>query len=264
MRTPVLVFLCLLFPAIGQADGWTPPKNPDPSAILEEAKADATAGKYEVALAKQIWYHENALKLNPGQSGVRLSFALMQWIELGESYPPALEKLIEIRDETEKQIRDENRLRIRFEDFHDFTALNQTLRQEERTVEVFKWLSEKNAEDAKTMYGISEAALIKQKEYQLCGKYIDPEKDVERIGESYTSGLTLSKRFGKSHQDFVEQKIVNDAAMLVAILVKNDRLPEAQEAADEFKKLVTDGKLLKKLERELDAAMNGTVPAPWP
>lgn len=264
MRTPVLVFLCFLFPVIGQADDWTPPENPDPSVILQEAKADATAGKHEVALAKQIWYHENALKLDPGQTGVRLSFALSQWLELGESYPPALEKLIEIRDETEKKIRDENRLRIRFEDFHDFTALNKILRQEERTVEVFKWLSEKNVEDAKTMYGISAAALIKHKEYELCGKYIDPEADVVRIGEGYTSGLAMSKRFGKMHQDFVDKKVVNDAATLVAILVKTDRIPEATEAADALKKLVTDAKLLKKLERELDAAMNGTVPTPWP
>ena len=264
MRTPVLVFLCLLLPAIGQADGWTPPENPDPSVILQEAKADATAGNYQVALAKQIWYHENAVRLSSDQSAVRLSFALSHWLELCENYPPALEKLIEIRDETEKKIRDENRIRVRFEDFQDFTALNKTLRQEGRTVDVFRWLSEKNVEDARRMYGISEPALIRQKEYELCGKYIDPEADVERIGENYTSGLTMSKRFGKVHQDFVEKKVVNEAAMLVAILVKNDRIPEASEAANELKSLVTDAKLLKKLERELDASMSGIVPAPWP
>ncbi len=114
------------------------------------------------------------------------------------------------------------------------------------------------------MYGISEAALIKHKEYELCGKFIDPEADVERIGESYKSGLTLSQRFGKSHQDYVDKKVVNEAALLVAILVKNDRIPEAKEAADELKTYVTDGKLLKKLNRELDAALSGIVPKPWP
>ena len=62
---------------------------------------------------------------------------------MGEVYPPALEKLVEIRDKTVEKIRDEKQIRVRFEDFHDFTALNDTLRQEVRTVEAFKWVSEK-------------------------------------------------------------------------------------------------------------------------
>ena len=222
------------------------------------------SGNYAEALAKHLWYHENAVKISPGQSGVRLSFALISWLELGEDYPPALEKMIEIRDETEKKIRDKSRIRVRFEDFHDFTALNKTLKQEERTVEVFKWLSEADAEDARRMYGISEAALIKSEEYELCGKYIDPDKDVARIGENYRHGLQMTNRFGRSYQDYVDRKFVNDAAMLIAILVKNDRLPEAKEAEEKLKGFVTDAKLSNKLESALDAAMNGTVPTPWP
>lgn len=191
------------------------------------------------------------------------SFTLRQWLELGENHPPALEKLLEVRDRIEKKICDKKQTRVRFEDFQEFAAFKSTLRQEERTVETFKWLSEKSEEDAQRMYGFSEVALIRHKEYELCGRFIDPEADVARIGESYVSGLTLSKRFGKSHQDFVDKKVVNEAAILVAILVQNDRIPEAREAADDLKTFVTDDKLLKKLERELDAALNGTVPKPW-
>ena len=138
------------------------------------------------------------------------------------------------------------------------------LRQEERTVEVFKWLSKASEEDARKMYGISKAALIKHHEYELCGKYVDAEADVERIGESYALGLTMKNRFGKAHHDFVEKKFVNDSATLVAILVKTGRAGEAKEAAKKLKGVVTDAKLSKKLKRELDAALDGTVPAPWP
>ena len=59
-----------------RGDEWTPPENPNPFAIMQEAVADTDAGQYEVALAKQVWYHENATKLQPAQSGIRLSFAL--------------------------------------------------------------------------------------------------------------------------------------------------------------------------------------------
>jgi len=260
----LMLFITFLAPVSGLADDWSPPENPDPSAIKREAKADIAKGNYSVALAKHLWFHENATTLKPSLSGVRLSFALSQWLELGEAYPPALEKLKEVRDATEKKIRDEKRVRVRFQDFHDFVALNKTLRQEKRTADTFKWLYESDPEDAKRVYGVSEAALIKQKEYAMCGEFLEPERDVERIGEGYASGLKSVKRFGNSYKNYLEKKIVNESATLVAILVKNGRGEEATAAATELRGFVSDSKLSKKLARALDAALGGTVPKPWP
>lgn len=254
----------LLLPTISLADEWTPPKNPDPSTIMREARADTARGNYEVALAKQLWYHDNAVKLQPSQSGVRRSFALSYWLELGEVYPPALEKMRQIRDETENRIRDENHVRVNFEDFHDFVALNRTLRQEERTAKIFKWLDEADEQDAKRMFNVAEPALIKQKAYELCGKYIDPDHDVSRIGDSYAQGLKMAKRFGKKYQEFVKKKLLNDAAILVAILAKNNRHAEAKNVAENVRKFVSDAKLSTKLKRALDSALTGSVPTPWP
>ena len=47
--------------AVARAD-WTPPQNPNPDEILEEARADTEAGRYEDALAKHVWLHLNAQK----------------------------------------------------------------------------------------------------------------------------------------------------------------------------------------------------------
>jgi hypothetical protein len=80
---------------------WAPPANPDPHKILDEAQDDARAGRYADALAKHVWFHENALKYEPSLAGVRLSFALGYWVAFGNSYPPALQKLKSIRDETD-------------------------------------------------------------------------------------------------------------------------------------------------------------------
>lgn len=263
MRQLIFVMsLCL--PVVVFADDWTPPENPDLSAILQEAKKDASDGNYELALAKQIWFHENAVRLQPSMSAVRRSFALSNWLELGENFPPALKKMREVRDETEEKIRDEDRVRVRFSDFHDFVALNATLRQEERTAETFKWLHESDPEDAKRVYHIAEASLIKQKDYELCGQYIEPEKDAKQIGESYISGLESAKRFGQHHLDFVERKIVNDAAILVGLLVINDRAEEAKEIATELEGYVRDDNLSKKLKRALENSLKGIVPKPWP
>ena len=260
----ILFLFCSLSLTIARADDWQPPENPDPTIILREAKSDAAKGDYEVALAKHLWYHDNATKLQPSQSGVRLSFALSYWLQLGENYPPALAKLREVRDETEARVRDENLVRVRFQDFHDLAALNKTLREEERTADTFQWLSEIDAEDARRVYGISEAALVKQREFALCGKYIVPDESVSHIGESYRRGLKSAKRFGNKHQDYVNKKIVNDSAMLVAILVQNDRMEEAKEVAAELKQIVAAPALLKKLERAIDDSLSGVVPTPWP
>jgi hypothetical protein len=83
---------------------WQPPENPDPHTILREASADARAGRYEDALAKHLWYHENAEKFDAGQTGVRRSFALSDWYDLGADFAPALAKFEEVREEARKGV----------------------------------------------------------------------------------------------------------------------------------------------------------------
>jgi hypothetical protein len=260
-----IVTLCLLLPTLGVADDWVPPENPDPQAIMAEAKADLRAGRFDAALSKHVWYHDNAIQLRPSLTGVRLSFALTSWLNLGEAYPPALAKMKQVRDETEKRIRDEDKVRIRFEDFHDFVALNRTLREEQRTVELFQWVDENDEEDAQRVFDVARPALIKQSEFELCGKYIESEQDMARIDRNYTLGLKMAKdRFGEQHRQFVEKKFLNDVTTLAALLVKDGRISEAMHVANESKELVQDPNLLKKLTKQLEPAMAGTVPKPWP
>ena len=57
------------------------------------------AGRFEEALRAHAWYHANVLKLNEAAYGVRLSFALRDWVDLARDYPPALDSLIETRDQ---------------------------------------------------------------------------------------------------------------------------------------------------------------------
>ena len=47
----------------------------DPQKILFEANTDAEQGRYKEALAKDIWHRDNALRLEPNQSGLRDSMA---------------------------------------------------------------------------------------------------------------------------------------------------------------------------------------------
>jgi hypothetical protein len=79
---------------------WQPEGEADPNQILNQARADALAGRYEEALAKYLWFHHHALEIRPSLAGVRLSYALQEWRRLGEFYPPAWEALETVRDAT--------------------------------------------------------------------------------------------------------------------------------------------------------------------
>ena len=176
----------VLISTIIQTGDWSPPRNPDPSAILTEARADVRAKEYKTALAKHIWYHENALKIQPSQRGVRLSYAINDWVKLGEKYPPALKKLREIRDEsTQRVIADDDKREeivvdaktklLTFRDlFHDIESINEELDENQKTVETFKTLEQNQPEKARMVYGLAQKALVLSKEYEICLLYTSP------------------------------------------------------------------------------------------
>jgi hypothetical protein len=237
---------------------WTPPENPNPQQILNEAQADARAGRYEDALAKHVWFHENALRLDPGFVGVRLSFALSYWTELGAAYPPALAKLKSIRDDTAGRIRESDQVP---EAFHDFASINKYLNESAKTKDLFLWLNSSKPEMAKSVFDFAEPALIDAKEYRLCGRYIEPES-FERIRELYRKKkqLVQDPAHGERMQNFAEKSFANRTTTLVALLVVNDRQADANQIAAEALKERSD----PAFKAELEKAKRGTVPAPWP
>jgi hypothetical protein len=231
----------------------------EPEKIRSEARADARAERYEDALAKHVWYHRNALKYEPALSGVRLSFALSDWYELGKAYPPALVKLKEIRDEAAKNVTNGKHVR---ESFHDLAAINRTVGEESRTKEIFVLLDAQNADAAKEVFDLAQPALINTKEYKLCGKYIDSKRSFPRIIEFFRTNKRLAKdpRFGAEHLEFANKKFTNDAATLIALLAVNGRKAEAEEIAGEAKKEWNNASF----HAEIDKALQGKLPKPWP
>ena len=256
-----LILPIVLMSTVFQTDEWSPPKNPDPSAILTEARADARAKEYETALAKHVWYHENALKIQPSQRGVRLSFALARWVELGEKHPPALQKLKEIRDDSTKRVIEEEDIRGLF---NDIESINDYLDETQKTVETFKSLDQKQPEKAKTVYAVAQKALVLGKEYKICSKYISFEVTLANIVQRYQRGKKMADDSDSSwkatHRNFVRKQFANQATLIVAILAVNDRAGEAKDFAEAAKSELDDEEFHKALQKSLE----GVVPEPWP
>jgi serine/threonine protein kinase len=150
-----------------------PGEKPDFMKIEQEAKDLMSQGRYEESLQREIWYHNHSLS-EPGQTGVRNSFALSDWVELGRRYPKAMQALIEIRNEDERKFSAGQGF---FDLFMELNSINRELGTGDRTYAAFKSLAASPDEKlAQQCYPIAEGVIAAQGDYQLCMKYIgDPE-----------------------------------------------------------------------------------------
>lgn len=84
------------------AETWSPTlasgESPDLTKLRDDIKNLKDQTNYPGALQRQIWYFNHALEYDPSLVGVRLSFTLSDWVELGRSYPEARQALVQIRD----------------------------------------------------------------------------------------------------------------------------------------------------------------------
>lgn len=255
-----LVASVLVAGSLGDAAAeWKPPANPRAQAILGEARNDAKEKRYEDALAKHIWIFEHSLEREPAMAGVRLSFALSDWLSLGKAYPPAMARLREFRDGAKQNALAGKETR---RSFMDLAAIDKTLGEQAATAETFKAIDEKSEQEAATIYDLAQPALVRVKAYTLCEKYLEPEKRFEVMRMSRRGGLEAAKNpnLGKSLLEFINKKFTNDVTTLVALLVVNKRGDEAQEVARLARKEWDDAAFSK----AIDEALAGTVPTPWP
>lgn len=146
------------------AETWSPAvvpgSAPDLQKILNEAKQKMSQGQYEEAMQRYIWYHNHS-KSDPSQVGVRNSFALSDWVELGRRYPKARQALIEIRDADAGEF---SQGRGYFDLFMELAAINRYLGQEDATVAVFKGLVAHDKALAQQCYSLIEPQLIQRSE----------------------------------------------------------------------------------------------------
>ena len=107
------------------------PTNPngqanDMQAYLNRTQQLVRQRKYREASDRFVWFDEHALEHDPGMSGVRLSFALSYWKDLGDVYPPAKQAMVDMRDRKTWQLW-EGRGNVAL--FSDVAALNRTLNE---------------------------------------------------------------------------------------------------------------------------------------
>jgi serine/threonine protein kinase/tetratricopeptide (TPR) repeat protein len=184
------------------AETWSPTnapgEKPDLQKMLSDAKDLMEKGRYEDALQRHLWYFNHALEYDQGQTGVRLSFALSQWVELGRRYPKAKEALTEIRDrDARRLVEGKGYANL----FTDVQAINRELQDEDATYELFKTIREKDPQLAGQCYFWVESLLAAKGEYQWCYDHMgDPQERFDSIQRLFDMERANHQRMAATQQ----------------------------------------------------------------
>ena len=217
-----------------------PGEKPKPSEILQEAARLVQEGQYEQALQRHLWYHHHALEFEPSQVGVRLSFALSQWMELARRYPPARVALIEIRDRDARQFSGRGGS---FDLFMGISFINQAISEDYVTAALFKSVQGRNPKLARQCYPLAEHLLVEAGEYDRCAPFIqDAQERFDQIHTKWTSTLKAGERTPEASRALLgkeaQRVFIKETRTLVEILVGIRRKTEAEEIRDQAVALV--------------------------
>jgi tetratricopeptide (TPR) repeat protein len=207
---------------------------------LEEACRLREKGDYEAALQKHIWYHEHALGIDEAQAGVRLSFALSDWMELASKYPKALEALKSIRDrDTARLLKGETEWQL----FHDVSSINDNLDDKQATVELFKRIDASDASFAARAYIVAEPDLVEAGEFALAKKYLgDPDKQFDAAKSFYQREAVTHARDEDTREAFAGI-FTTKAVSIIKILNETGETAKAKQLQSEALEVVDSPEL---------------------
>jgi hypothetical protein len=141
----------------------------DPGEILNRGRSSAREGRHEEALRDFIWFHEHALEHDRSYYGVRLSFALGNWMDLAADYPPALEALRSVKRRGEAELLRGKGNRYLF---HDVESINRELKRTKDTYKLFLAIKKKHPKLAKACADLAIEEIVEAEDFKLASEYL--------------------------------------------------------------------------------------------
>jgi|CXWL01.1.fsa_nt_gi hypothetical protein len=207
---------------------------------LDDTRKMAQEGKYQEALDRYLWFHDNILEQDTGMAGVRLSFALSYWKELGEVYPPAMDALIDKRDAKTHKIKTTGTSK---DLFADVAAINRTLKENSKTIQLFEIVSQKYPLLAKDACRYALNDLLDSRRYDLIqkniGNIIDHYKRIEATHRKSFKEIANEK----SLKSYMEKRFVENVIELIEYCLAVDDLHSASEIQARSLELVYDKRI---------------------
>jgi hypothetical protein len=222
--------------------------------VLEEARQLAEDGKYDEALQKHLYYHENSLK-DFTQTGVRLSFALSYWAELGKKHPPALEALLQ---QQKKMVALFEAGKADPMQITEIIAIHTALNKKADNIAFFKKMHQEKPKTANLVYHLLEADLLANKEYELCSHYL--KNPLNKMSQYIWSYKSLASRtqpglaFLQEETSFAEKHFTQRVCELLELLVRVDRKVEADQVKEKALTVLNTPEMRAAMDKAMKSA----------
>ena len=200
----------------------------NPRDALDEARAAFQEKNYDRALERYEHFFDHALDVDPHSLyGVRLSYCLSEWAELGEVHPLARQRLEEKAGEALAlltQTRNPER-------FHDFMALCRYLHRTEEPVRCFLHFHAFDRDLASSMVRFIWDNLVDTQQLSVCEGYLEePKARYDAALTTFDQAMEVCKSEPFGGQELEEQIngwYVRDVSNILLVLKNTGRLTEA-------------------------------------
>ncbi len=216
---------------------WQPSEAKGETDYIAEARRDFSSGDTDLALAKSMWlFQKGEFEDNYG-FGMDAYFAASLWQQIANEYPPARV----LMHYAAIQLKEKTIVASNFSPYHarEFIRLNRRLYFNSRSIDLFMELRESHPEKAMLIYHSLEDILLEAEMFEVMEHYISPEKDYSRALSEYESNME-NQILSEATKDVSNKSVKTQIAQLIAILVNNNRLEEAQAIADKAIKDIDD------------------------
>jgi len=190
----------------------------DPDEWSRWAREWRQAGRFEEALRAHQWYHANVLELDEAAYGVRLSFALADWVDLAREYRPALDALTETRSQAAAAAVGHP---PDYEAFHDALAIDRALGQEAPAYDLILDVESAHPQQLDGFYNHEVfSVLCHRGEYRRCRRWMwDPTDELDLAGErlDFERSATTPETIRQRAETAFVNRIVELAVVLLGI-----------------------------------------------
>ncbi|MCG7983335.1 MAG: hypothetical protein JAY90_11380 [Candidatus Thiodiazotropha lotti] len=178
----------------------------DPGDILKEAREAFADKKYSLSLEKYKWFFENALKIKRSYYGVRLSYCLCEWADLGGVYPQALDELRILKESKLRVFKKTNSHCV----FHEYESICGALGCPDEPVEIFQEIAPEDKALAERIFTYVYAEFARQSKWEICREYIgNGYNQYKEILELFDACIKGARRKGDEQGEGILKTSVN-------------------------------------------------------
>ncbi len=201
----------------------------EPGDILEEARTAFSEYNYELSLEKYAWFFDNAIKIKKSYYGVRLSYCLIEWAELGEKYPKAKKALIKKKDES-LRLFNESMLPAAF---HEYESICDALNCQNEPVDVFHEVAKIDNELSKKLFVFVYEQIARNEEWSICREYLgNGYAQYKEVLELFDACIDGANRKGGEQGESIKSNSIQRTVEELIWIIKMQKYAKADDEVE--------------------------------